>query len=166
MRIIIQRVSRASVKVDGKTVGIIERGLLAFVGFRDSDTEAECDWLASKLCQLRIFPDGEEKMNLSVEAVGGSVLVVSQFTLYGDANKGNRPNFLLAARPEKAQKLYQEFLAMLRSRLGTERVSTGVFQAAMEVELTNDGPVTILLEREVHRGGSPTLEFSSMETLE
>ena len=147
MRVLIQRVSRAAVSVDGAVVGAIGPGLLAFVGIRGSDTEAELRWMAEKVAQLRIFEDAEGKMNLSVLETGGSVLAVSQFTLYGELPKGNRPSFMAAARPEQAAPMYEEFLHLLRERLGDDRVASGVFQAMMKVELVNDGPVTIMLER-------------------
>ena len=143
-----QRVSRASVSVEGRIVGEIGPGLLAFVGIRSSDTPEEVWWMAEKVAQLRVFEDGEGKMNHSLEDTGGGLLVVSQFTLYGELKKGNRPNFLAAARPEMAEALYEEFLAIIRERLGAARVSAGVFQAMMKVELVNEGPVTILLERD------------------
>ena len=148
MRLLIQRVSRASVTVDGQITGEIGKGLLCFLGVREGDTEQEAEWLVAKAAQLRIFPDDEGKMNLSVEELGLSVLVVSQFTLYGEARKGNRPNFMLAARPDEAEWLYRYTLDRFRERLGKDRVAAGVFQAMMEVELVNDGPVTLLLEKE------------------
>ncbi len=148
MRVLIQRVSSASVTVEGQVVSQIGPGLLAFVGIRSTDTAAEVLWMVEKVAQLRVFEDSEGKMNRSLEDTGGGLLVVSQFTLYGELKKGNRPNFLAAARPEMAEALYLEFLALVRLRLGTERVSAGVFQAMMLVDLINDGPVTILLERD------------------
>ena len=150
MRILVQRVSRAEVRVRGddgsaRLSGKIERGILALVGFTEGDGETQLEWLAERLLGLRIFPDDEGKMNLSVTDVGGSVLVVSQFTLYGDASRGRRPSFVAAARPEIAIPLYERFLAILRDR-GTP-VETGEFGAMMDVELVNDGPVTLWLER-------------------
>lgn len=134
--------------MEGQTVGEIGPGLVAFVGIRAGDTEREALWCAEKVAQLRVFEDSEGKMNLPVMETGGSVLAVSQFTLYAELPKGNRPSFMTAARPEMAAPLYEEFLRVLRDRMGAERVRSGVFQAKMMVELVNDGPVTILLERE------------------
>ena len=147
MRVLVQRVSRASVTVDGTVTGSIGQGLLALAGFCVGDTSQEVAWMADKVPNMRIFEDSEGKMNLSLRDIAGSLLVVSQFTLYGELLKGNRPNFMSAARPEQAETLYNEFLALLRERLGTGRVETGVFQARMHVELVNSGPVTIMLER-------------------
>jgi D-tyrosyl-tRNA(Tyr) deacylase len=145
MRIVLQRVSRASVTVDGRVTGEIGRGLLLLVGFTEGDTEEALAWMARKIVQLRIFSDDEGKMNRSVEEADGAVLVVSQFTLYGDARKGNRPSFIDAARPETAIPLYERFVELLRA---TGRpVATGEFGAMMDVELVNDGPVTLILER-------------------
>ena len=145
MRIVLQRVSQASVRVDSRITGSISRGLLILVGFSPSDTEEQVSWMAEKVAGLRIFPDSEGKMNRDVAEVGGAVLVVSQFTLYGDARKGRRPSFIDAARPEVAIPLYQAFQRQLRDR--GLKVETGEFGAEMQVELVNDGPVTILLER-------------------
>lgn len=145
MRIVLQRVSRARVTVDGRVTGEIGRGLLLLAGFTGGDTDEALAWMVKKVVQLRIFPDEEGKMNRSVEEAGGAVLVVSQFTLYGDARKGNRPSFIDAARPEVAIPLYERFVALLRE---TGRpVATGEFGAMMDVELVNDGPVTLILER-------------------
>lgn len=144
MRAVVQRVSRASVRVDGQTVGGIERGLLVLLGVGHNDGEGDATYLAEKIAGLRIFEDQDDKMNVSVADAGGSVLAVSQFTLYGDARKGRRPSFDGAARPERAKELYEVFVAKVRE-LGL-RCETGVFQAMMEVELVNDGPVTILLD--------------------
>jgi D-aminoacyl-tRNA deacylase len=145
MRIVLQRVSRARVTVEGRVTGEIGRGLLLLAGFTDADTEEALAWMADKVVTLRIFPDDEGKMNRSVEEIGGGLLVVSQFTLYGDTRKGRRPSFVQAARPEVAIPLYERFLEMLRA---TGRpVQTGEFGAMMEVELVNDGPVTLVLER-------------------
>ncbi len=145
MRALIQRVSRAAVRIDDRPVGAIEGGLLVLVGFTHSDTESQLEWMADKVVGLRIFADAEEKMNLSVVDAGGALLVVSQFTLYGDAVKGRRPSFIDAAKPEVAIPLYERWVAMLRAR--GVRVQTGEFGAMMQVELVNDGPVTIWLER-------------------
>jgi D-tyrosyl-tRNA(Tyr) deacylase len=145
MRVVLQRVSRAKVTVDGRVTGEIGRGLLLLVGFTDGDSDDALAWMADKVVGLRIFPDDEGKMNRSVDDVDGGLLVVSQFTLYGDTRKGRRPSFIDAARPEVAIPLYERFLQMLRA---TGRpVETGEFGAMMDVELVNDGPVTLILER-------------------
>lgn len=144
MRGVIQRVSRASVTVDGRITGQIERGLLVLLGVGQNDTESDAAYLAEKVCGLRIFEDENEKMNLSLQDVGGALLVVSQFTLYGDVRKGKRPSFDAAARPERAKELYEYFVAQMRAK-GVP-CETGVFQAMMQVELVNEGPVTILLD--------------------
>ncbi len=144
---LVQRVSSASVRVDGETVGEIGPGLLVLLGVVQGDTEAEGDWLADKLARLRVFLDDEGKMNRSVQDVGGQALVVSQFTLAGDARKGTRPSFVRAARPEVARPLYDAFARALSGHLGAP-VATGVFGATMEVALVNDGPVTLWVERE------------------
>ena len=141
-----QRVSRAAVRVDSRTVGEIGKGVVVLVGIRCGDSREAADYLAEKVAHLRIFPDAEDKMNLSVCDAGGSVLAVSQFTLFGDVRRGRRPSFIDAAPPEEAEPLYEYFLAALR-RCGL-RVESGVFRAMMEVELVNDGPVTILLDSE------------------
>jgi D-tyrosyl-tRNA(Tyr) deacylase len=141
MRALVQRVSEASVEVDEVIVGRIGRGILVFVGVREDDTESNADYLANKVIQLRIFPDNEGKMNLSVRDIGGEMLVVSQFTLYGDTRKGNRPSYSQAARPEVAVRMYDYFVKISREK-GVS-VSTGVFQADMKVRLINDGPVTL-----------------------
>ena len=131
--------------MDGRVVGRIEAGLLVFVGFTHGDAEEQVAWMADKIIGLRIFGDAEQKMNLGLADIGGSALVVSQFTLYGDAQKGRRPSFIDAARPEHAIPLYERFVALLRERgVPTE---TGEFGAMMDVELVNDGPVTLWLER-------------------
>ena len=144
MRAVIQRVKSASVTVDGRVVSEIRKGLLVFLGVAQEDTPTDVDYMASKIANLRIFEDDEGLMNLSILDAGGEVLVVSQFTLYGDCRKGRRPSFIAAARPEKADPLYQAFMDEI-SRLGVS-VKAGVFQAMMDVELINDGPVTILLD--------------------
>jgi D-tyrosyl-tRNA(Tyr) deacylase len=146
MRAVVQRVSRASVMVEGRIVGKSERGLLVLLGVTHADTEAAADYLAEKISGLRIFEDDVGKMNLSVVDVGGAILAVSQFTLYGDVRKGKRPSFDDAARPEQARKLYEHFIERIRA-LGL-RCETGRFQEMMQVELVNDGPVTILLDSE------------------
>jgi D-aminoacyl-tRNA deacylase len=147
MRILIQRVSHAAVRVGNETIAEIGPGLLAFAGISERDTSEEARWMAEKVAQIRIFEDKDGKMNLSLADTGGSALVVSQFTLYGELRKGNRPNFMAAATPEKAEAMYEEFLSYLRDRLGAERVASGRFRTKMSVELINEGPVTILLER-------------------
>lgn len=146
MRALVQRVSEASVLVDSSTVGQIQKGLLIFLGIRQDDTEAQAEQLATKIGQLRIFPDSDGKMNLSLSDISGEMLIVSQFTLYGDTRKGNRPSYLDAAKPEKALALYECFIEKCRSR--GFPVATGVFQAHMEVRLINDGPVTIWCDTE------------------
>ena len=145
MRIVLQRVSRARVTIAGRVSGEIGPGLLLLVGFRDGDTEDTLRWMAEKVVGLRIFPDEEGKMNRSLDEMGGGVLVVSQFTLYGDTRKGRRPSFIDAARPEVAIPLYERFVELLRET--GLAVGTGEFGAMMEVELVNEGPVTLVLER-------------------
>lgn len=146
MRALIQRVSRASVTVGGDVVGSIGLGLVVLVGVTHADTRVQADWLANKLAGLRVFEDGAGKMNGSLADVGGALLVVSQFTLYGDVRKGRRPSFSGAARPGQAEPLVTYFVEQLRER--GLAVETGVFGAHMQVEIHNDGPVTMLLERE------------------
>jgi len=138
-------VSRAEVRVDGRVAGKIEKGYLLLVGFSHGDTPEKADWMAEKAAGLRLFSDADGRMNLGLADVGGAVLVVSQFTLYGNADKGKRPSFIDAARPETAIPLYERFVAGIRER--GLRVETGEFGAMMEVELVNDGPVTLWLER-------------------
>lgn len=145
MRAVVQRVSRAAVRVDGQTVGAIGRGFLVLAGFTAGDGEPQLDWMAEKIAGLRVFSDAEGRMNLALADVDGACLVVSQFTLYGDAQKGRRPSFVQAAPPELAEPLYERFVSMLRRR--GVRVETGRFGAMMDVELVNDGPVTLILER-------------------
>lgn len=146
MRVVIQRVSQARVVVDGRTTGAIGSGLLALLGVARHDTRADADYLADKVTGLRIFPDDAGKMNRSVLETGGALLIVSQFTLYGDCRRGRRPGFDLAAPAEEARALYDYFVEACRGR-GVP-VETGIFQASMAVELTNDGPVTIICESE------------------
>ncbi len=145
MRTLLQRVSRAEVRVGDRVTGRIGRGFCLLVGFTDGDGEEQVRWMADKIAGLRLFADTEGKMNLGIEEVGGAVLVVSQFTLYGDAAKGRRPSFVAAARPAVATPLYERFVTALREQ--GLRVETGEFGAMMEVELVNDGPVTLWLER-------------------
>ncbi len=140
-----QRVARAEVRVGERVTGSIGRGYVLLVGFTHSDTTEQLDWMVEKVAGLRVFPDDDDKMNRSLADVGGSVLIVSQFTLYGDAVKGRRPSFVDAARPEHAIPLYESFVAAVRAR-GIE-TQTGEFGAAMQVDLVNDGPVTLWLER-------------------
>lgn len=146
MRVVVQRVSRAEVRTGGKVIGRIGPGLLLLVGFTADDTLEALDWMADKVIGLRIFQDEEGKMNRSLDELGGGLLVVSQFTLYGDARKGRRPSFIDAAPPPIAIPLYEAFVATLRER-SPGPVETGEFGAMMEVDLVNDGPVTLLLER-------------------
>lgn len=144
MRAVIQRVKSASVKVDGELVSEIGSGLLIFLGVGHNDTKTELEYIANKVANLRIFEDADEKMNLSLLDTGGSALVVSKFTLYGDCRKGRRPSFIDAARPEVANDLYEQFISLLKEmNIPTQG---GTFQAMMDVELINDGPVTILLD--------------------
>jgi D-aminoacyl-tRNA deacylase len=145
MRVLLQRVARASVSIDGARVGAVERGFCLLVGFTHADTPAEVTWMADKVIGLRLFPDDQGKMNLGLAEVGGGLLVISQFTLYGDSAKGRRPSFIDAARPEQAIPLYEQFCRELRAR-GVP-VASGVFGAEMMVEILNDGPVTLMLER-------------------
>ena len=145
MRVLVQRVARAEVRVDERVIGKIARGFVLLVGFTHSDGDEQLVWMADKVVGLRLFQDDDDKMNRSITDVGGALLVVSQFTLYGDAVKGRRPSFIDAARPEQAIPLYERFIEMLRARgVPTE---TGEFGASMQVDLVNDGPVTLWLER-------------------
>lgn len=144
MRVILQRVARAEVRVDDRITGRIARGYLLLVGLTHDDDEARLVWMADKVAGLRLFADADDKMNLTLADVGGAVLVVSQFTLYGDARKGRRPSFIAAARPEVAIPLYERFISLLRER--QLHVETGEFGAMMQVDLINDGPVTLPLE--------------------
>lgn len=142
----LQRVTRASVTVDGSVVGRIGPGLLLLAGFTRGDSADALRWMANKVLGLRVFNDPQGRMNLSLQDVSGDVLVVSQFTLYGDTRKGRRPSFIRAAGPDVAVPLYEDFVALLREK-APGRVETGVFGAMMDVELVNDGPVTLVLER-------------------
>lgn len=146
MRAVVQRVSRGSVGVQGRIVAEIGRGFVILLGVRQGDSAESARFLAEKCAHLRIFEDAEGKMNRSLADVAGSVLVVPQFTLYAETQRGNRPGFSLAARPEEAEPLYEAFVMGMREILGSESVKTGVFRAMMEVTIVNDGPVTILLE--------------------
>jgi D-tyrosyl-tRNA(Tyr) deacylase len=145
MKIVLQRVSSAQVTVDGKVVGKIKAGLLVLLGVENGDTEADMEWGARKTAELRIFQDEDDKMNLGVLDTGGEALVISQFTLCADAQKGRRPSYTHAAPPEAAEPLYEHFVRALRAR-GVP-TATGVFAARMSVSLVNEGPVTIILER-------------------
>ncbi|HWT02923.1 MAG TPA: D-aminoacyl-tRNA deacylase [Pyrinomonadaceae bacterium] len=144
MRAVLQRVTRASVRVGGETVGQIGRGLVVLLGVARDDAEQDVEYLAEKIAALRVFDDAEGRMNLAVAEVEGALLVVSQFTLYGDVRRGRRPSWIEAAPPETAEPLYEAFVKAASARVA--RVETGSFRAMMEVELVNDGPVTILLD--------------------
>jgi D-aminoacyl-tRNA deacylase len=146
MRVVLQRVSRGSVTIGGEVAGAIDVGVVLLVGFTHGDTEDDLAWMAGKVAGLRIFPDDQGRMNRTLNDVGGGALVISQFTLYGDTRKGRRPSFVAAAHPDEAIPLYDRFVALLRERVGGP-VETGTFGAMMEVELVNDGPVTLVLER-------------------
>ena len=145
MRLVVQRVKKASVEVDKKIVGKIDSGFLVLIGIKKGDTKEQADYLVKRLCNLRIFTDENDKMNLSLKDVNGKLLIVSQFTLYGDCTQGNRPSFIEAARPEEAIPLYEYFCE--QCQLNNLEVQKGIFGADMKVELLNDGPVTILLEK-------------------
>ncbi len=145
MRVVVQRVARASVTIDGEMVGSIGRGLLLLVAVHGEESREDLEWMANRCVGLRVFPDSEDKMNLGLEDAGGELLVVSQFTLYGDCSKGRRPSFIKAGRPEISEKLIDEFVEILRG-LGV-KVATGRFGAMMKVELVNDGPVTLIIDR-------------------
>ena len=145
MRVVVQRCSRAEVRIDNEVVGQIGRGFMLLVGITDGDTQAQADALAKKVAQMRVFEDHEGKMNLGLKDVNGAILSISQFTLYADCRKGNRPSFIRAARPETASPLYDYFNDVLRKQYGLT-VETGRFGADMKVDFINDGPVTILLD--------------------
>jgi D-aminoacyl-tRNA deacylase len=145
MRVVIQRVTRASVAIDGKVKSSIGAGLLVLVGMEEADNETDVDWLSNKIVQLRIFNDSNDVMNLSVRDTEGEIMVVSQFTLHAKTKKGNRPSYIKAANPEKAVPLYKMFIRNLSSLLG-KKVETGEFGAMMQIELLNDGPVTIIID--------------------
>jgi D-tyrosyl-tRNA(Tyr) deacylase len=147
VRVVLQRVSRAEARVSGSITGRIEAGFLVLAGFAPTDTDATLDWMAEKILGLRLFGDAQGKMNLDLDEAGGALLVVSQFTLYGDARKGRRPSFTAAAPPAVALGLYERFIALLKERSGGMRVETGAFGAMMEIELVNDGPVTLVLDK-------------------
>lgn len=145
MRLVVQRVSNASVTVNGKVTGKIDKGFLVLLGVTCSDTREIADYLVKKLCNLRIFMDENEKMNLSIKDVDGEVLIVSQFTLYANCQKGNRPSFVNSAKPDVAMELYEYFIKKCKTEI--KKVETGVFGAHMKVDLLNDGPVTIILDK-------------------
>jgi D-tyrosyl-tRNA(Tyr) deacylase len=145
MRTVIQRVSSSSVKIDGKIAGKITKGILVLAGFEEADTEEDVEWMAGKISRLRIFDDAEGVMNLSVTEIDGEILVVSQFTLHAKTKKGNRPSYIMAARPEVAIPLYESFIQKLEAEI-KKPVASGVFGAMMQVELVNDGPVTIIID--------------------
>ena len=144
MKIVLQRVTHASVTVDGKITGQIEKGYLLLLGVGKDDTENDCERLADKIINLRIFSDENDKINLSLKDVGGSLLIVPQFTLYADCRKGNRPNFMQAGSPDEANRLFEYFTEYCRNKC--QHVETGIFGADMKVELLNDGPFTVILE--------------------
>ncbi|HOJ87422.1 MAG TPA: D-aminoacyl-tRNA deacylase [Pseudothermotoga sp.] len=146
MRAVVQRVHRAKVFVNNEIVGSIERGLLVFLGVGKNDTQADVEWICDKIANLRVFEDNDGKMNLSVTQVRGEILVISQFTLYGDCRHGRRPSFSDAASPDLGQVFYRSFVEVMKSKI--EKVSEGVFGAHMEIEALNDGPVTLLLDSE------------------
>jgi D-tyrosyl-tRNA(Tyr) deacylase len=146
MRVVVQRVSEGSVTIEGNVRAAIGKGLVILLGIKIGDTKDDALFLADKCAALRLFEDANGKMNLSVNDVGGSAIVVSQFTLYADAQKGNRPSFTDAARPEEAEPLYDAFVERMKSLLSADRVATGIFRALMKVKIANDGPVTILIE--------------------
>ena len=145
MRVVVQRCSRAEVRIDGQVVGKIGTGFMVLVGITDGDTRAEADLLAKKVAQMRVLEDQDGKMNLALKDVSGAILSISQFTLYADCKKGNRPSFIHAARPEIAEPLYDYFNSVLRTQYGLQ-VETGRFGADMKVDFLNDGPVTIILD--------------------
>jgi D-tyrosyl-tRNA(Tyr) deacylase len=147
VRVVLQRVARAEVRIEGRVAGSIGPGFLVLAGFSPTDTDASLAWMAEKILGLRLFGDDQGKMNRDLAEVGGGILVVSQFTLYGDASKGRRPSFITAAQPDIAIPLYERFLALLRAKGNGIPVETGEFGAMMEVELVNDGPVTLILEK-------------------
>lgn len=147
MRVVLQRVSRAQVRVGGRIAGRIGNGFLVLAGFAPTDTDATLAWMAEKLVGLRLFGDADGKMNVDLAGAGGGILVVPQFTLYGDATRGRRPSFIGAAPPDVAIPLYRQFLEILRATAGSIAVQAGEFGAMMEVELVNDGPVTLILEK-------------------
>lgn len=145
MKLVVQRVKKAEVKVDGNIIGKIDKGFLVLIGIKVGDTKEQADYLVKKLCNLRVFSDENDKMNLSIKDVKGKLLIVSQFTLYGDCSQGNRPSFIEAARPEEANSTIEYFCN--QCELNNIEVQKGIFGADMKVELINDGPVTIIIEK-------------------
>ncbi len=145
MKLVVQRVTNSQVTVEGKITGKIGKGYLVLLGVTHTDTKEVADYLVKKLCNLRVFTDENDKMNLSIKDIDGELLIVSQFTLYADSQKGNRPSFVNSAKPEMAEKLYEYFVEQCRKEV--KNVGTGIFGAHMKVELLNDGPVTIILEK-------------------
>ena len=145
MRVVIQRVSEASVTVDGQVVGAIQEGLMVLLGIHNEDTEEDIQWTANKLVQLRIFDDADGVMNLSIQEIGGSILLISQFTLYAATKKGNRPSYIAAAKPEIAVPIYEQMILQLSKELG-KPIATGQFGADMKVSILNNGPVTIIID--------------------
>jgi D-tyrosyl-tRNA(Tyr) deacylase len=148
MRAVVQRVTRASVKVDGELISSVNCGFLVLLGISKNDGLKDIEYISDKILNLRIFTDEEGKMNKSIADINGELLVISQFTLYGDARKGRRPSFDIAASGETARPIYEEFLSCIKKNFDPEKIGTGIFGAKMEVELVNDGPVTILLDSE------------------
>ena len=146
MKLVVQRVKNAQVEVEGKLVGKIEQGFLVLLGVTHSDTKEQADYLVKKLCKLRVFKDENDKMNLGLKDINGELLIVSQFTLYGNTKDGNRPSFIEAEDPEKANRLYEYFMAKCKEN-GIEKVEKGIFGAHMDVSLINDGPNTIIMEK-------------------
>lgn len=146
MKVVVQRVKSASVQVDNEITGSIKKGLMLLVGIHQDDTKEQLEWMCNKILKLRIFEDENEKMNLSVQDVNGGILVISQFTLYGDARKGTRPSYIEAARPDKAEPMYEEMIEFFKKH-SELNIETGKFGAGMKVELINDGPVTLVLEK-------------------
>lgn len=146
MKVVVQRVSSASVMVGNEIIGVIENGLLLLVGIHQNDTQEQLKWMCEKILKLRVFKDEEDKMNLSVTDVEGGILVVSQFTLYGDSRKGTRPSYMEAARPEKAEPMYEEMIQHFKDH-SQLNIQTGKFGAMMDVSLVNNGPVTLILEK-------------------
>lgn len=152
MKAVVQRVKYARLSINGELYSSIGQGFMTLIGIHENDDEHDLAYVVKKLTGLRVFEDENEKMNLSLDDIGGELMLVSQFTLYGDTSHGNRPSFIEAARPEKAIPLYEAAIAQLREKLGTERVKTGVFGADMQIELQNDGPVTILIDSSQMKG--------------
>jgi len=147
LRVVVQRVSEGGVEIrENNYSQSIKKGLVILLGIKDGDTEKDAEYLADKCCNLRIFQDENDKMNLSLNNVSGEVLIISQFTLYGDARKGNRPSFIESAKPERAIPLYEKFIDRVKENIGNEKVKTGIFGAMMSVKIINDGPVTILID--------------------